>query len=63
MHQASTLPAQEKLIEMGDITRLRSTFRRWFCQNSQQWRETPDHSYFMINRMRALQSWPQQDAS
>jgi hypothetical protein len=36
MHQASTLPAREKLIEMGDITTLRSTFRRWFCQNYQE---------------------------
>ena len=63
MHQVPTLAAREKLVEMGYITRLRSTFRRWYCQNLQQWQTTPDHSYFVINRMRSLQSWPQQDPS
>ena len=48
---------------MGDIAKIRSTFRRWYCENLQQWHTTPDHSYFVINRMISLQSWPQQDPS
>jgi hypothetical protein len=60
MQKDSTLVSREKLIETRGITRLRSTFRRWFCQDTQQWQETPDHSYFIINRMSALQSWSQQ---
>jgi hypothetical protein len=60
-HQASTIASRQKLVDMGDITRVRSPSRSWFCSNTLQWRHNLDHSYYIINRMRTLQSWPQQD--
>lgn len=35
IHQASTIAAREKLVEVGDPSRLRTSFRRWFFQTSQ----------------------------
>jgi hypothetical protein len=61
MHQAPTIAARQKLVEMGDISRIRSANRNWFCQHSQQWSQTYAYSYFEIHRMRTLQSWPQSD--
>jgi len=43
-HQASTIVAQEKLIKMGDLSRLKTSFRIWFCQalsNGERLQTTP----------------------
>lgn len=61
MHQASTIASRQKLVEMGDLTRVRSANRNWFCQQTQTWQQTPAWNFFQINRMRTLQSWPNQD--
>ena len=46
---------------MGDLSRIKSANRNWFCQQTQTWNQTPARNFFQINRMRDLQSWPHQD--
>lgn len=61
MHHASTIASRQKLVEMGDLSRIEYANREWFDQQTQTWEETPAWNYFQINRMRTLQSWPNQD--
>ena len=35
MHHASTIASRQKLVEMGDLSRIRSANREWFCQQTQ----------------------------
>jgi hypothetical protein len=58
MHQASTIASREKLVEMRDLSRIRSANREWFDQQTQRWQETPAWNFFQINRMRTIQDWP-----
>jgi hypothetical protein len=58
MHQAITIAAREKLVEMRDLSRIRSANREWFDQQTQRWQETPAWNFFQINRMRTVQDWP-----
>jgi hypothetical protein len=41
MHHASTIASRQKLVEMGDLARIRSTNREWFDQQTQRWEEIP----------------------
>jgi hypothetical protein len=45
MHQAATIASREKLIEMGDLSRLRSANRQWFDHQTQRWEETPAYLF------------------
>jgi len=61
MHHASTIASRKKLVEMGDLSRIRFANREWFDHQTQTWEETLAWNFFQINRMRTLQSWPNQD--
>jgi hypothetical protein len=58
IHQPATTASIEKLIEMGDLSRLRSANRQWFDHQTQRWEENPTYNFFQINRMRTIQDWP-----
>jgi hypothetical protein len=58
MHQTSTIASREKLVEMRDLSRIRSANREWFDQRTQRWHGTPAWNFFQINRMRTIQDWP-----
>lgn len=61
MHQRITITSREKLIEFGDLTRLRSAETQWYEPGVRAWCRSPVYHTFQINRMRALTDWPEQD--
>jgi len=58
MHQLATVTSREKLIEMGDLSRISTVYRQWYDHQTRIWEETPAYHSFCINRMRSIQDWP-----
>jgi hypothetical protein len=61
IHQPITITSREKLIELGDLTRLRSADTQWYDHTTRSWMRSPVYHFFQINHMRALADWPQQN--
>jgi len=61
MHQPITITSREKLVEFGDLTRLRIQETQWYEPAIRAWCRSPVCHSFQINRMRALTDWPHQD--
>lgn len=55
MHQPITVTSREKLIEMGDLSRLSTVYRQYYDHQARSWVETPAYHSFQINRMRTIQ--------
>lgn len=61
IHQPITITSREKLIEFGDLTRLRAADTQWYDHAARGWCRSPVYHSFQINRMRALADWPRQN--
>jgi hypothetical protein len=61
MHQPITITSREKLIQFGDLTRLRGEDTQWYDRNTRGWSRSPVYHSFQINKMRSLSDWPQQN--
>lgn len=61
IHQPITISSREKLIEMGDLSRLSSVETHWYDHSIRSWTTALAHQSFQINRMRVVSDWPNQD--
>jgi len=61
IHQPITITSRERLIEMGDLSRLISIDTSWYDHASRCWKTALANQFFQINRMRAFSDWPNQD--
>jgi hypothetical protein len=61
IHQPITITSREKLIDLGDLTRLRTVETQWYEPAIRAWCRSPVYHSFQINRIRALTDWPEQD--
>jgi hypothetical protein len=61
IHQPIISTSKEKLIEMGDLTRLRTAETEWYEPSIRSWCRSPVYHSFQINHMRAVAEWPEGD--
>lgn len=61
MHQPIISTSREKLIEMGDLTRLRTAETQWYEPSIRSWCRSPVYHSFEINHMRVVAEWPEGD--
>jgi hypothetical protein len=47
------------LIDLGDLTRLRTAETQWYEPSIRSWCRSPVYHSFQINRMRAVAEWPE----
>jgi hypothetical protein len=53
--------SREKLIDFGDISRLRVAEETWYDHTIRSWCRTPLYHSFQINHMRNVAEWPEGD--
>jgi hypothetical protein len=61
IHQPITITSREKLIDLGDLTRLRIAETQWYEPAIRAWCRSHVYHSFQINRMRSLSDWHEQD--
>jgi hypothetical protein len=61
IHQPIVITSREKLIDLGDLSRLRIAETQWYEPTIRSWCRSPVYHSFQINRMRALSDWLEQN--